>query len=125
VINRQIPRVQHHLKWIDAGALYCSVDTRVSGRPSPCSDANKDEGGGDGEQTDLMHLGLLFVRATGRSSTQAKLTRMRQGVRLLGERTSGRWRWTEKVLKHRHYPTDGNWSEKRRATIVDGDVGVV
>jgi hypothetical protein len=60
VFNRQIPRVQHDLKWIDAVVLYCSFDTRVSGRRNPYCDASKDEGGGDGEQT-ITHLGLLFV----------------------------------------------------------------
>jgi hypothetical protein len=59
VFNRQVPRVQHDLKWIDAVVLNCSFDTRVSGR-NPYSDASKDEGGGDGEQT-ITHLGLLFV----------------------------------------------------------------
>ena len=44
------------------GVLYCSFDTRVSGRRNPYSDASKDEGGGDGGQTDLTHLGFLFVR---------------------------------------------------------------
>jgi hypothetical protein len=48
------------LEWIDAGALNRSFDTRVSGRCGPCSEATKDEGGSDGEQTDLTHLSLLF-----------------------------------------------------------------
>jgi len=54
VFNRQIPRVQHHLEWIDAVVLYCSFDSPMTGSPYP--DASKDEGGGDGEQTDLAHL---------------------------------------------------------------------
>jgi hypothetical protein len=114
------------LKWIDAVALYCSFDTPVSGRRNPYSDDSKDEGGGDGGQTDLTHLGLLFVRvhwplmpALGEADADAA------GRTFTAREAPGRWRWTEKVLKHRHYPTDGNWSEKRRATIVDGDVGVV
>src|SRR5262249_40785845 len=59
--NRQIPGVQHNLEWIDPGALYCSFDARASRRRGPCSDASKDEGGSDGEQTDLTHQGLVFV----------------------------------------------------------------
>jgi hypothetical protein len=54
-----------------------------------------------------------------------RLARMRQGVRLLRKRISGRWRWTEKVLLHGHCPTIGKWSEKPRATIVDGDFSAV
>ena len=60
MFNRQVPRVQHDLKWIDAVILNCSFDTRVSGH-NPYSDASKDEGGGGGEQT-ITHLGLLFVK---------------------------------------------------------------
>ena len=56
MFNRQIPRVQHHLEWIDAVVFYYSFDSPVSGRRSPYPDASKDEGGGDGEQTDLAHL---------------------------------------------------------------------
>jgi hypothetical protein len=115
-LNRQIPRVQHDLKWIDAVVLYCSFDTRVSGRPNPCSDASKDEGGGDGEQTDLPHLGLLFVRVHWPLIHPGEADADAAGRTFTAREAPGRWRWTEKVLMHRHYPTIGKWSEKRRGT---------